>query len=186
MVQVITRKRADTVRRKKLRFVEHARQHTLQLLATYQRQQPPHPARRSLRHFDMLGNVWVIVDEPLHATLEPREPINDFRLQRFYREERNQANHGANFQEVLFAIRQMQHIVIEAILLVPQRNSLRSEIVHSPRDIHEVLDKFTGYVFVGWIVLGQLQRDSQHVQAIHAHPTGTIGLLEMSTGWQWG
>src|SRR5229473_1678676 len=86
MVLVKARKSAHPVRRKKLRFVQHAAEHALELLAAHQRKQPAHPARGALRHFDVFRHVRMIVDKPLHAALEARKAIHDLRLQRFHRE----------------------------------------------------------------------------------------------------
>src|SRR6202166_1805790 len=49
-------------------------------------------------------------------------------------------------------------------------------------DIDEVLKKFAGDVFVSAVFFGKFEGDSQHVEAIHAHPASAIGLLEMASG----
>ena len=98
------RQGAHTVGREKFVFVQHAREHAPQLLAVHQRQQAAHAARGPLGHFDVLGNVRMIVDEPLHAALEARQAIHDFRLERFHREKRNKANHRADLEEMLASV----------------------------------------------------------------------------------
>ena len=47
-----------------------------------------------------------------------------------------------------------------------------------------MLKKFTRDVLISGIVLRKLKRDRQHIQAIHTHPAGAVGLLEVSAGWQ--
>src|ERR1700739_4591261 len=47
-----------------------------------------------------------------------------------------------------------------------------------------MLKKFAGDIFISGIVLCKLQRDRQHVQALHTHPASAVGLLEVSAGWQ--
>src|SRR6516165_7210050 len=70
MIEVVARKGAYPVRGKKFRFVKHARKDTLELLAIDKGKQASHTARGTLGHFDVFGNVGMIVDEPLHAPFE--------------------------------------------------------------------------------------------------------------------
>src|SRR6476620_3331462 len=85
---------------------------------------------------------------------------------------------------MFFAVREMQHVVIKAVLLVPQRYATRTEIIHRARNVNKVLKKLTGYVLVGGIVFGQFQRYGQHVEAVHSHPAGAVGLFQMPAGGQ--
>ena len=49
-----------------------------------------------------------------------------------------------------------------------------------------MLEKFAGDILVGPVFAGQFQRDRQHIEAIHAHPTGAVGLFDMAAGRQRG
>src|SRR5580692_1630831 len=93
MIEVVARQRTHSVGGQKLGFVQHAAENALDLFAIGERKETANSARRALRHFDMLGNVSMIVDEPLHPAFETRQPIDDFRLQRFDSEQRNQPDH---------------------------------------------------------------------------------------------
>src|SRR5712664_2622830 len=57
MVLMEARKGAHAVRRKEFRFIQHAAEHALELLAVHEGQQPPHSACRTLRHFYVFGHV---------------------------------------------------------------------------------------------------------------------------------
>src|SRR5713226_10471243 len=48
-----------------------------------------------------------------------------------------------------------------------------------------MLEEFAGDIFVSRIFFGQFQSDCQHVQAIHAHPTGAVRLLEVPSRGEW-
>ena len=98
-------------------------ENALELFAIHERKQPAHAARGTLRHFNVLRHVRMIVDEPLHSALEARQAIDDFRLQRFHGKQRNQADHRTDLQEMLLAIRKLQYVVIKTILVVPQRDA---------------------------------------------------------------
>ncbi len=134
----------------------------------------------------MFRHIGVIVDEPLHAALEARQAIDNFRLQRFHGEERDEAYHGANLKVVLASIRQSENVIVEAILVVPQGHAINADIVHGVRDVDEVLEELAGDIFVSNIFLGEFQGNGQHIQAVHAHPTGAVGLFEMSTSGERG
>ncbi len=44
--------------------------------------------------------------------------------------------------------------------------------------------EFAGDVFVGLVFFGKFQGHGKHVEAEHAHPTGAVGLLEMTARGQ--
>src|SRR6266581_3909080 len=75
----------------------------------------------------------MIVNEPLHAALEAGEAINDFRFERLHGEKRDESNHGADFKEVLLSVGQLQHVVKEAVLVVPKRAPAEAKIIHGGR-----------------------------------------------------
>src|SRR5437588_8081915 len=45
-----------------------------------------------------------------------------------------------------------------------------------------MLEEFAGDIFISRIFFRKLKCDRQHVQTIHAHPTGAVGLLEVASG----
>src|SRR5436309_15111823 len=105
MFLMVTRKGAHSVGRKEFGFVEHAAEHALEALAVDEREETPYASRRMFRHFDVLGNIRMIVNKPLHAALEAWEAIDDLRLEGLYYRQRDQSNHGTVFQEMLFCDR---------------------------------------------------------------------------------
>src|SRR5260370_515874 len=111
MVLVEAREGTHSVGRKKLRFVQHAAEDALELFAIHEGKKPADAARGTLRHFDVLGHIRMIVDEPLHAALEAGKTIDDFRLESLDREKRDQSDHRPDFQKVFFAVREFQHVI---------------------------------------------------------------------------
>ena len=85
----------------------------------------------------------------------------------------------------MVVIRQMQYIIEEAILFIPELDALTAAIVHGFRDINEMFKELAGHVTIRVVFLGQLQRNRKHVQAIHSHPASAVRLLNVSPGWQW-
>ncbi len=85
---------------------------------------------------------------------------------------------------MLLTVRQVNRIVIKTVLFIPERQTLSAVNIDRVRDVYKVLEKFARHIFVGWVLASQLQRDGQHIQAIHPHPTGAVRLLEMSSGGQ--
>src|SRR5438552_56978 len=47
-----------------------------------------------------------------------------------------------------------------------------------------MLPEFAGHVLVGRVFDRKLERDGEHVQAVHRHPTRAVGLCETAAGWQ--
>ena len=45
-----------------------------------------------------------------------------------------------------------------------------------------MLEKLAGDVFISRVFFGQLQSDCQHIEAVHAHPTGPVRLFEVASG----
>ena len=119
VVLVKARKGAHAVRREEFRFIQHAAEYALELLAIHEGEQPAHAARGTLRHFNVFGHVRMVVDEPLHATLESGQAIDDLRLQRFHGEQRNQTHHRTDFQEMFLAIGELQDVVVKPIFVIP-------------------------------------------------------------------
>ena len=81
------------------------------------------------------------------------------------------------------AVGQPQHVVEEAVLLVPHAVP-SADLVHGRGDPEEVLDELERDVLVAGIVLRQLDGDLQHVLAEERHPGGAVGLLEVAAGRQ--
>ena len=117
--------------------------------------------------------------------LKPGSRSTMLGLERLHREERDQADHRADLQrEWAGAAGQVEHVVVEAVLVVPEADPLAAEVVHGVRDVDEVLEELARHVLVGRVLAGQLQRDGQHVQRVHGHPARAVGLLDMPAGGQ--
>ena len=81
-------------------------------------------------------------------------------------------------------VRQVQHVVEEAVLFIPEPDVLAADLVHRVGDVDEVLPELAGDIFIGRIFLGQLQRNRQQVERVHGHPAGAIRLLDGAAGRQ--
>src|SRR5205823_7548882 len=128
----------------------------------------------------MFVNIFLAIHEPLHAPLKARQLIDKLRLENGNSEKGDQAYHRAYFEWDLRFVVVMQYIVVETILLVPQLQAICPQVIHRVCDKDEMLKELAGNVAIGGIFLRQLQGNGQHVQAVHAHPTGTIRLLEVA------
>src|SRR5437870_8555088 len=47
-------------------------------------------------------------------------------------------------------------------------------------DVNEVLEELAGQIFIARVLACQFDRDLQHVQAVHSHPTGAVGLFDVT------
>src|SRR5260370_41698038 len=83
---------------------------------------------------------------------------------------------------MFFAVRKMQHVIVKTVFVVPEGASACAYIVHGVRDVDEMLEEFARHILVGDIFFCQLQRDGQHIEAIHAHPACAVGLFQVAAG----
>src|SRR5450432_577963 len=81
---------------------------------------------------------------------------------------------------MLIAVWQMERVVIEAVLGIPEGLTSLTNVIHCMGDVHEVFEELAGHILVGLIFLSKSQGHSQQVEAIHAHPTGAIGLFQVT------
>ena len=115
--------------------------------------------------------------DPRHALALPR--FDDGRCA-----ERQQPDKGADLETRGAAVRQPQDVVVETVLLVP--HAVVAHLVHGGADPQEVLRKLVGELLVAGVVGRELDRDLQHVLAVHRHPCGAVGLLEVAARGQFG
>ncbi len=53
-------------------------------------------------------------------------------------------------------------------------------MAHRVRNENKVFPEFAGNVLIDRIRLGQFQRDCQQIERVHGHPTGPVGLFDIS------
>src|SRR6266511_514211 len=184
VVLVVARQRADTVGREELRFVQHEAEDPGQLLARHDRQHEAPPAARHLDFGNVLAELGVVVDEPARPAPEARQAIGHVRVPRLDGEERDQAHQRAYLHPLPPAVREGQNVVVEAVFLVPEAHVLAAHVADGMGDVDEVFEELAGHVLVGGIFARQLERDGQHVEAVHAHPARAVRLLDVAPGRQ--
>ena len=83
------------------------------------------------------------------------------------------------------AVGQVQHVVEELVLVVPQADaSVLADVAHRLGDVQEVLEELGRDVLVDVVVLRQLQRDAHQIQRVHRHPAGAVRLVDVAAGGQ--
>ena len=55
-------------------------------------------------------------------------------------------------------------------------------MVHGFGDVDKVLPELAGHIFIDGIFGGELKGDGAHIERVHGHPTGAIGLLNVPAG----
>ena len=113
------------------------------------------------------------------APREVRQLLQQLRLERLDGEERNQPDHRAHLERDRPAVGQVQLVVVELVLLVPQADAVlaAADVGHRLGDVQEVLEELGGDVLVDRVVQRQLQGDAHQVEAVHRHPAGAVGLV---------
>src|SRR5467141_1720588 len=90
----------------------------------------------------------------------------------------------AQLHRAAAAVGEVEHVVEEAVLVVPQAHAVPTQVVGSMRDVDEVLEELARHVLVGPVVLRELQGHGQHVEAVHAHPARAVRLLDVAARGQ--
>src|SRR5579862_8991354 len=131
--------------------------------------------------------IRACIQEPFQSLAEFRHVLQQLRLERLDRKQRDQSNHRAQAQGREGAVWQPQHVVEELVLVVPQADAvLASDPAHRLGDVEEMLEELRGNVFVDMIVLCQLERDAHEIERVHRHPARTVRLIEVPSVWQPG
>src|SRR6516225_7615660 len=115
-----------------------------------------------------------MLEEPFQTCLELRQGIQEVWLNRLHREERDKPDQRTDSQRDMRVIWHMQYVVEELILLVPQRDALSPKVVERVGNVEEVLEELGRDVLISMILARQFQGDPEHIQAVHAHPGGSI------------
>ena len=110
-------------------------------------------------------------------SLEVR-PLEDGR-----RAQGEQSDHGAHLQPLGAPVRQPQHIIEEAVVLIPHAGVF-ARVAHRRGDPQEMLGELDRQVLIGGTVLRQLHGDLEHILAEERHPGSAVGLLQIAAGWQ--
>src|SRR6185437_15540620 len=184
MLCVITRERADAVWAEEFIFIQHPGQHTPEFGFVQDRAEP---AAFAAEH------GWVM-DKCLQLRSYVEilfEPVREVRI--FFAEcifeytdsaERQQADHRADLQSLTPAVRQLEHVIKEAILFIPHA-CIAAGMHRGRSNGEEVLDKLCQHVQIGLVVQRQFPGYLKHIQTEKRHPGGAIGLFEISARGQW-
>ena len=98
----------------------------------------------------------------------------------------DQPHHRADPQARGRAVRQAEHVVEEAVLVVPHLVVGLADLVHGAGDPEEMLDELQGQVLVAGVARPEDQGQLEHVLAEQGHPGRAVGLLEVAAGRQRG
>src|SRR5690349_19005327 len=79
---------------------------------------------------------------------------------------------------------QVKNIVKKFVFFVPERDAFAGDIVHGFRNEKEMLKEFQSDIFIGGIVTSQFQRNGEHIEAEHSHPTCAVTLFNVTSGWE--
>ena len=142
------------------------------------RRRSPRPG--SYQRETRLASCGRFCQEPVKAALETGQLLEQVRLERLDGQQRDQADQRADLEAHHPAVRELQNVVEEAVLLIPEGDPLAADVVHRAGDVEEVLEVLGGDILVDAVGSRQLQRDGHHVEAEHPHPGGAVGLLQIA------
>ena len=153
-----------------------------QLVAVEDREEATLADARAIEPRHVLCELRTVAQEPSHALRERWKALEDVGLEGVDGEERDEPDHRPHLHGSAGAVREMQDIVEEAVLVVPEADAISRLVVDGVRDEEEVLEELRRYILVAVVLLRELERDCEQVQAVHAHPARRVGLLEEASG----
>ena len=183
MVGMVARQRADAVRAEELVLVEHLRQHAAELGLVQDGSEPAARDAGLRRVVDRGAQLGTGVEEPLEPLAELGVLRQQLPLEDRGRAQGQQADHRPNLEPLGLAVGQAEHVVEEAVLLVPHAR-VPAQVRHRRGDPQEVLAELEGHVRVVRIGHRQLDGDLEHVLAEQGHPGGAVGLFQVAAGRQ--
>src|SRR5713226_2925196 len=160
-ILVIAGQRPDAMRREELLLVEHEAENSGQLLPGDDGEHDALATPRLVLAAALRAWLRVVVDEPLRPPHEARQPLRHLRIPRLDGEEGDEADERAQLHGAAEAVRQVEHVVEEAVLLFPQAHFLAAHVVGGMGDVDEVLEELARHVLVCPVGLRQLQRHGQ-------------------------
>ena len=185
MALVVPRQGADAMSTEEFPLIEHRREHPAQLVFVQDRceQAAADPALR--RVLNEPRQLRTGVEKAAQTCRQVRVPGDHRPLE--YRDgaEREETNHRAYFQPLRASARPPQHVVEEAVLLVPHADVLAG-VNHRRRDPEVVFDELDAHVGVRRPLERQFPAYFEHVLAEERHPGGTVGLFQVAAGRQRG
>ena len=186
VIQVPARDRADPVRAQEALLVQHPGQDAAQLGFVDQRQDPPTADAGHERVGDIGQQVLITLEETAGLRGDRRVALDQLGLDHGRGADRQQAHQGTHLDPGPGAVGQAQHVVEEAVLLVPHLVGVLSDRVHGGGDPEEALDELEHELLIARILLQQGQGHFEHVLAEHRHPGRAVRLFQPPAGGQRG
>src|SRR4029077_17084848 len=106
--------------------------------------------------------------------------VDQLPLDRFYCEQRHQADDRSNFQWEIAPARRVQHVVVKFVFFVPETDSAATQLVHGGGNGEEVFEELSCDIFVNVIFPREFDRNAHQIQREHSHPTRAIALFKMA------
>ena len=72
----------------------------------------------------------MMIEKPLHAAAKAGKRCQILGLESFHGKKRNQPDHRAHLHGNVLASPHVQHVVVKAVLLIPQADSFAAHVVH--------------------------------------------------------
>src|SRR6266853_3671451 len=98
---------------------------------------------------------------PFKPVFESRKRIEQRGLDRFYRQQRHQADERPHTHPKVSSARHVQYIVVELIFIIPKPNALTPEIIHGGGEAKEVLEAFSRDVLVNGLFTSEFKGNQQ-------------------------
>ncbi len=179
------RQRADAKLAEEFVLVEHFGQHTAELVLVKNRGEMASGDAGLAWVVDRLDNLGPCREEVLQALRKLGVFFQQGPVEGRGRAQGQQPYHRPHFEPLALSVGQAQHVIEEAVLLVPHAR-VAAQLRHGRGDPQEVLDELDRHLGIIRVGFRQFHGDFEHVLAKQGHPGGAVGLLQVAAGRQRG
>ena len=169
VLAMVLRDRTNAERTQEVLFVEGAREDAFEPLVIHDGEQHAAVEALVVERRDVGTERRRVLQEPQHPSAKLRDAQAHTRVADGDREERQQSDQRSNLQRNGAAVVEFEHVVVEAVFVVPQ-TIFAGEAIQGVRDVEEVLEELRGDVFVDVILLRDFERHREHVERVDGHP----------------
>src|SRR6516164_1045094 len=125
-----------------------------------------------------------VFEKPMRSGAESPQPSEDRSIEDLDSKERYQPDQRAHPRRHSLPAGEVHDIVIEFVLLIPQADTLATDIGHRFGNIEKMFEKLGCNVFVDVVLDRQLERNAHKVERVHRHPRSAVGLVDVTAARQ--
>src|SRR2546425_8150847 len=127
--------------REKLVLVEHVAKHAREPNAIDESKQPSSFPLSGVLPDHVILQFTAIVQKPHHPAVKTGQTRHQLGLESLDGQEWDETDERAHLERAYGSIGQMEHVVEESVVAVPELDPLPGDVIHGVRDVDEMLEE---------------------------------------------